>query len=313
MPKITRIAGIAAGIAGIAASAAAAQEDRGVVMSEDGQLGMLEAATPIMEQVIDLHNLLLIVSAGICLLVGGLLAWVMIRYNRRKNPNPSRVSHNTPLEIIWTTVPVLILILIAVPSFRLLFAQDRVPESDMVVKVTGHQWYWTYEYPDEDGLSFDAFMLPKRLFDESTPEVEQERQQARAELADFLNREKPPEIHRLLDTDTRLVVPVDTVVKVLVTASDVIHSWTVPAFGVKMDAIPGRLNETWFKAEQTGTYYGQCSELCGIRHAYMPIAVEVVSRAEYRNWLENARAEYAETEPETPARLARAERAATGE
>lgn len=262
--------------------------------AESGRISMLEPASSIMEQVTDLHNLLLIVSAAICILVGGLLVWVMIRYNRRSNPEPSRTSHNTPLEIAWTTIPVLILVLIAVPSFRLLYAQDRTPAADVVVKVTGHQWYWTYEYPDEDGLRFDAFMLPAEYFTDPSPEVQEQKREAVADLADFLGREEPPEVFRLLDTDTRMVVPVDSVVKVLITASDVLHSWTVPAFGIKTDAIPGRLNETWFKATETGTYYGQCSELCGIRHAFMPIVVEVVSKAEYEAWLTRAREQYAD-------------------
>lgn len=262
--------------------------------AQDGQFSMLEPASPIMEQVTDLHNLLLIVSAAICILVGGLLLWVMIRYNRRRNPEPSRTSHNTPLEVAWTTIPVLILVLIAVPSFRLLYAQDRTPEADVVVKVTGHQWYWTYEYPDEDGLRFDAFMLPSEYFTDPAPQVQERKREALADLAEFLGRDDPPEIFRLLDTDTRMVVPVDSVVKVLVTASDVLHSWTVPAFGIKIDSVPGRLNETWFKATEAGTYYGQCSELCGIRHAFMPIVVEVVSKAEYQAWLTRAREQYAD-------------------
>jgi len=274
--------------------------------ARDGQIDMLEPASPIMEQVTDLHNLLLIVSAAICVLVAGLLIWVMIRYNRGRNPEPSRSSHNTPLEIAWTTIPVLILVLIAVPSFRLLYAQDRTPEADVVVKVTGHQWYWTYEYPDEDGMRFDAFMLPSEYFTDPSPEVQADKREALDDLADFLGRDEPPQIHRLLDTDTRMVVPVDSVVKVLVTASDVLHSWTVPAFGIKIDSIPGRLNETWFKATETGTYYGQCSELCGIRHAFMPIVVEVVSEEDYRAWLEHVRPDYARG-PGAPARLAAAQ------
>lgn len=262
--------------------------------AESGRISMLEPASPIMEQVTDLHNLLLIVSAAICVLVAGLLIWVMVRYNRSRNPEPEGMSHNTPLEIAWTTIPVLILVLIAVPSFRLLYAQDRTPEADVVVKVTGHQWYWTYEYPDEDGMRFDAFMLPSEYFTDPSPEVQADKREALDDLADFLGRDEPPEIFRLLDTDTRMVVPVDSVVKVLVTASDVLHSWTVPAFGIKVDSIPGRLNETWFKATETGTYYGQCSELCGIRHAFMPIVVEVVSKTEYQAWLARAREQFAD-------------------
>ncbi len=259
--------------------------------AEDGQLGLMAPATPIMEQLTEFHNLLLIIITAISVFVALLLLWVMIRYNRRANPEPSKVSHNTVIEIVWTAVPILILAAIFLPSLKLLYAQDVTPEADLVVKATGHQWYWSYEYPDHDGMSFDAIMLPQRLYDDAN--AAEDRRTAENQLAEFLNRSEPPETYRLLDTDTRIVVPVNKVVKMLVTASDVLHSWTIPAFGVKIDAVPGRLNETWFKATEEGTYYGQCSEICGIRHSFMPIVVEVVSQQEFDAWLEKTRQEYA--------------------
>ncbi|MFQ5346876.1 MAG: cytochrome c oxidase subunit II, partial [Rhodothalassiaceae bacterium] len=219
------------------------------------------------------------------------------------NPQPSKTSHNTVLEIVWTAVPIGILVLIAVPSFKLLYLEDTTPPADLVIKVTGHQWYWSYEYPDADNLAFDAIMLPAKYFDDPSPATQAERKQAEAQLAAFLGRSTPPETYRLLDTDTRVVVPVNKVVKLLVTASDVIHSWAMPAFGIKIDAIPGRLNETWFKATKVGTYYGQCSEICGIGHSFMPIVVEVVSEDDFNAWLAKTRADYAAADG-TPVRMA---------
>jgi len=230
------------------------------------QLDLQPAATPIMEQTASLHTFLLYLAFAISLFVLLLLAYVMIRFNAKANPVPSKTSHNTSLEIIWTLIPVLILIVVSVPSFSLLYAQKTLPPIDMTIKATGYQWYWGYEYPDHDNIEFDALML----FDD--------------ELA-----EGQP---RLLTTDNAVVVPVDTNVRVIVTAADVIHNWAMPAFGIKMDAVPGRLNETWFRAEKTGTYYGQCSELCGARHAFMPIMVKVVTKEEFEAWVEQAKAEF---------------------
>ncbi len=263
----------------------------------DGQIGLPAAATPIASQIHGFYDMLLVIIIGVVVLVALLLLTVLIRFNRRANPTPSRTAHNTVLEVVWTVIPIGILLVIAVPSFRLLYAEDVVPPADLVVKVTGHQWYWSYEYPDQGGISFDALMLPERLFDD--PAAAGERREAAMQLAEFLGREQAPPLHRLLDTDTRLVVPVGKVVKVQVTSTDVIHSWALPAFGIKIDAVPGRLNETWFKAERTGTFYGQCSEICGIRHAFMPIAIEVVSEEEFQRWVERAKAEYADATPLT--------------
>jgi len=190
----------------------------------------------------------------------------MIRFRAGRNPSPSKTTHNTLVEVVWTVLPILILIVIAVPSFRLLYFQRVLPEAEMTVKAVGYQWYWGYEYPDHGDFAFDSYML------------------------DDANRGDQP---RLLATDTAMVVPVDTTIRVVVTGADVLHSWAMPAFGLKMDAVPGRLNEVWFKAEKTGTFYGQCSEICGIRHAFMPIRVEVVEREVFDRWVEESREKYA--------------------
>lgn len=291
MKAMTRFFGGAALLALFGALPAAAQA---IGKARNGQLGMQEPATPIMEQVSSFHDQLLIIMTLITLLVAGLLLWVILRFNRKRNPEPSKTSHNTVLEVLWTAVPIVILVLIAFPSFRLLYAQDVIPEADLVIKATGHQWYWSYEYPDADNMAFDAYMLPARLFDEESAAAREDRLKARQDLAAFLGRSEPPEVYRLLDTTTRIVVPVGKVVKMLVTASDVLHAWTIPSFGIKIDAVPGRLNETWFQATKVGTFYGQCSEICGTGHSFMPIVVEVMSEADYAAWLDRTRAEYAD-------------------
>lgn len=231
-----------------------------------------EAATPIMRDIhwFEVYTLWFIIP--ITLLVMALLAWVMIRYRASANPTPSRTSHNTLIEVIWTVGPVVILLFIAIPSFQLLTAQYSPPdEPSMTIKATGVQWNWEYEYQDDDNLSFSSFLL---------------REQDRASAG----KEDMAEYPRLLAVDNELVVPVDTTVRVLVTASDVLHAFAMPAFGIKVDAVPGRLNETWFKAEREGIYYGQCSELCGKDHAYMPIGIRVVSKDQYDAWRAEAQA-----------------------
>mgnify|MGYP001315072482 FL=1 len=230
------------------------------------QLNLQEAATENMSRIVQFNDFLLIIMAGISLLVLGLMLYVMIRFRAGRNPNPSKTTHNTLVEVVWTVLPILILIVIAVPSFRLLYFQRVLPEAEMTVKAVGYQWYWGYEYPDHGDFAFDSYML------------------------DDANRGDQP---RLLATDTAMVVPVDTTIRVVVTGADVLHSWAMPAFGLKMDAVPGRLNEVWFKAEKTGTFYGQCSEICGIRHAFMPIRVEVVEREVFDRWVEESREKYA--------------------
>ncbi len=227
-------------------------------MAVPRQMGLQEAATPVMEDLVSFHNFLLILITVIVLFVTGLLAYVIIRFNAKSNPVPSKTTHNTLVEVLWTVLPILILVAIAVPSFRLLYKQLVIPEAELTIKATGYQWYWGYEYPDSADLSFESNMVPE---------------------ADLNGRP------RLLAADNPLVVPVDTTVRVIVTGADVIHAFAVPAFGVKIDAIPGRLNETWFKATRTGIFYGQCSELCGSAHAFMPIEVHVVSKEEFTQWV----------------------------
>jgi cytochrome c oxidase subunit 2 len=232
----------------------------------DWQLGFQEPATDNMSFIVQFNDFLLILMAAICVFVLGLMLYVMVRFRAGRNPTPSKTSHNTLVEVIWTVLPILILVVIAIPSFRLLYLQRVIPEAELTVKAVGYQWYWGYEYPDNGDFAYDSLMLD----DES--------------------RGDQP---RLLATDTALVVPVGTVVRVVVTGADVLHAFAVPAFGIKIDAVPGRLNETWFKAEKTGTFYGQCSELCGIRHAFMPIRVEVVEKDAFAAWVEQAKEEYA--------------------
>ena len=231
------------------------------------QMGLQQAATPLMQSIDDLHDILLVIITLITLFVLGLLLYVMWRFRESKNPTPTRTTHNTTVEVLWTVIPVVILVLIAIPSFKLLYYSDTIPKADLTVKAIGHQWYWSYEYPDHGNFTFDATILADDELKEGQP--------------------------RLLEVDNRIVVPVDKVVRVQVTADDVLHAWAVPAFGVKVDGVPGRLNELWFKAERTGVYYGQCSELCGVNHGFMPIRVDVVTDQEFNAWISWAKKEYA--------------------
>lgn len=233
---------------------------------EPWQLGLQQAATPVMADIVWFHDFLVWLTAGIALFVLVLLVYVCVRFNARSNPVPSRTTHNTLIEVLWTVIPVLILVSIAVPSFRLLFLQLDVPPADVTIKATGKQWFWSYEYPDAK-IAFDSVMVQQKDLKPGQP--------------------------RLLTVDNQVVVPVNKVVRVQTTGADVIHSFAVPSFGIKIDAIPGRLNETWFKAEREGVYYGQCSELCGRDHAFMPISVRVVSQQEYAAWLEQAKKKFA--------------------
>ena len=235
------------------------------------QLGFQQSASPVMDDIVWFHNFLLYLIAAISLFVLVLLVIVAVRFNAKANPTPSKTTHNTTIEVIWTVVPVLILVAIAVPSFRLLFLQQTIPPADLTIKAVGRQWNWHYEYPDNK-FEFDAYMLN-----------EKER------------KELKPDQPRLLAVDNDIVVPVNKVVRVLVTAdpTGVIHAFAVPSFGIKIDAVPGRINETWFKATREGIYYGQCSELCGKDHAFMPIAVRVVSEKDFAAWLEEAKKKFA--------------------
>jgi len=234
------------------------------------QLGLQQSASPVMDNIIWFHDFLLYIITGIAGFVLVLLVVVMVRFNARTNPSPSRTTHNTLIEIAWTLIPIVILMVIAVPSFKLLFLQLNVPATDLTVKATGKQWYWSYSYPDNGQFEFDSLMLKEGERKEGQP--------------------------RLLAVDNEMVVPVNKTVRVITTGSDVIHSFTVPSFGIKIDAIPGRINETWFTATREGVYYGQCSELCGKDHAFMPIAVHVVSEQAFSAWVEEAKKKYARDE-----------------
>jgi cytochrome c oxidase subunit 2 len=263
MKALSRLAAIAAGAGGVLASAAAWA---GLGQPTPWQMDLQESATPVMQDIADFHFFLLWVIAVISAFVLVLLLICIVRFNARANPTPSRTTHNTPIEILWTIVPVIILAAIAVPSFRLLFLQLEIPKPDLTVKVTGKQWFWSYSYPDSK-FEFDSLMIPEKDL-------------------------KPGQL-RLLAVDNEMVVPINKVVHVLVTGADVIHSFAVPSFGIRMDAVPGRLNETWFKATTEGVFYGQCSELCGKDHAFMPIAVRVVNEGDFNNWLNGAKQKYA--------------------
>jgi cytochrome c oxidase subunit II len=249
------------------AVAGAALAAGGVAFAELGQPApweytLQESATPVMDNIVWFHNFLLVLITVITLFVLGLLVAVAVKFNARSNPVPSRTTHNTLIEVAWTLIPVLILVGIAVPSFRLLFLQLDVPKADLTVKATGKQWYWSYSYPDNGKFEFDSLLV----------------------------QDKKP---RLLGVDNEMVVPVNKVIRIQTTGADVIHAFAVPAFGIKIDSIPGRLNETWFKATKTGMFYGQCSELCGKDHAFMPIAIRVVSDQEFATWVEGAKKKFA--------------------
>jgi cytochrome c oxidase subunit 2 len=270
----------------LSTAAAAALFGPGALAQEIGrpepmQMGFQPSATELARDLVAMDTLLLVLITVIVVFVTGLMAYVVWKFDARRNPTPARFTHNAAIEVIWTAVPVMILVAIAFPSLNLLYKQLEIPEAEVTIKAVGNQWFWTYDYPDYE-IEFDSLMVGQgyRSFD-----VLMASDAGQAEAAQYgITRE-----NFLLRTDTSVVVPVDTVVRVQTTANDVIHAWAMPSFGVKMDAIPGRLNELWFKAEMTGTFYGQCSELCGTAHAYMPIQVEVVSRADFDAWVEQQR------------------------
>jgi len=261
------------------------------------QLGFQDSATPIMERVDSFHDLLLVIIVAICVLVLALLAYVILRFREKRNPTPSKVTHNTMIEVAWTVVPIMILVLISVYSFPLLYYADRSPEAEvsrtgdtssevMVVKAIGAQWYWMYEYDldEKTSVRFSSRLACRGATDPNCERFEKA-------------HGRPPV--RLLDTDNEMVIPVGTTVRIQVTAQDVIHAWAVPSFGVKIDAVPGRLNEIWVRATRTGWFYGQCSEICGTDHGFMPISVRVVEPGEYKEWLESIRAR-AEEQKDAP-------------
>jgi cytochrome c oxidase subunit 2 len=280
MQVLSRLIGVAVALAVVMGGGAALA---GSGQPSPWQMGLQGAATPVMEDLVTFHDALLYVITAITVFVLALLLVIMVRFNRRANPTPSRTTHNTLIEVIWTVVPIIILTGIAIPSFKLLFYEQNIPSADLTLKATGNQWYWTYAYPDNGKFEFESRMLD-----------EQDRP-----------KQKPSE-PRLLAVDNDVVVPVNKVVRVQVTAdaAGVIHSFAVPAFGIKIDAVPGRLNETWFKVTREGTYYGQCSELCGKDHAFMPIAVRVVSEADFAAWVEQAKKKFARGDTVAPTAVA---------
>lgn len=228
--------------------------------------GFQTAASPTAEKIQDLHHILLLIIVAIALFVLCLLVYVVYRFREKKNPIPSKTVHHTPLEVLWTVIPTVIIIAIAIPSFKLLYFMDKTNDAQLTLKITGHQWYWSYEYPDEK-IAFDSYMIP--------------------------DKDLKPGMLRLLEVDHPIVLPVGMNVRLLTTAADVIHSFAVPALGVKQDSVPGRLRETWVRINKEGTYYGQCSEICGINHGFMPIVIKAVSPEAYHAWLQEAKQKFA--------------------
>jgi cytochrome c oxidase subunit 2 len=263
MRIVTRLLAVAAGCI-FSLSATPFGWAQGVVGApRPWEIGMQHSYSPLKDRIIELHDLVLVIITVITLFVGGLLVWVMIRYNARRNPVPSQTSHHTTLEIAWTVIPVLILVVIAIPSFRLIYYLDRTPDPDMTIKVTGHQWYWEYTYQDQGNLAVES----RFIHDEDL---------------------KPGQL-RLLDVDNQLVIPVGKKIRILTGSSDVIHSFFIPSFGVQRYAIPGRTIETWLEANQIGTFYGECNQICGLDHSRMPISVKAVSEADFKTWVEDAK------------------------
>lgn len=239
--------------------------------AEPWQVWFQEPRSPTAERIWDFHNLVFAIEVAIVVFVLAILGYIIVRFNSKANPVPSKTTHNTALEIIWTVVPIIILVVIAVPSLKLLYFTDKAVNPEMTLKVTGNQWYWSYAYPDHDGISFDSLYVFPEDLEEGQP--------------------------RMLTVDNPVVLPVDTDIRVLQNSNDVIHNWAVPALGLKLDTTPGRVNETWVRINDEGTYYGMCSELCGVNHGFMPIQIEAVSKEEFAAWVEEAKAEFASNDP----------------
>ena len=237
------------------------------------QMNFRPAATPVMDDIVSFHNLLLVIEVLIVLFVLGLMVYICVKFNAKANPVPSKTTHNAFLEVVWTVIPIIILVVITVPSVKLLVFMDKAPKDkvEMTLKVIGHQWYWSYEYPDAGNLAFDSNIIPDEEIDASKGQI------------------------RLLEVDNRIAIPVDTTIRVIMTSEDVLHNWAVPAFGIKMDTVPGRINEAWIRvpAAKAGVYRGQCSELCGVNHGYMPIVIEAKSKQDFAKWLDKAKKEFA--------------------
>ncbi len=234
----------------------------------DWQLGMQPAVTPMQARIESLHDVLLVIITGIALFVMALLAYVIVKFRASVNPVPSRTTHNTTIEVLWTIVPVLILVTIAVPSFRLLYYADKTRDAQMTIKVTGHQWYWSYQFPDQGNLTYDSYMIQ--------------------------DADRKPGQLRLLDVDNKLVLPTDTNIRILITSSDVMHSWFAPSLGVQRYAMPGRINETWVRIDKPGQYYGQCNQICGVNHSAMPISIEALPKDKFDAWVKDAQKKFAD-------------------
>ncbi len=257
-------------VVGLVLSLGAATAAEPVIgLSRPWEIGMQPAHSPVMERVHEFHNLLLVIITTIVIFVLGLLGFIIIRFNAKRNPVPSKTTHNTLLEVVWTAVPIMILIVIAIPSMRLLFFANKAETPEMTLKVIGHQWYWSYAYPDHGDFTFDSLPIADDEINVQEGQV------------------------RLLSVDNPVVVPVGTQIQVLVSSDDVIHNWAVPSLALKKDATPGRVNETWVRVNKEGTYYGMCSELCGVNHYFMPIEIRAVSKEAFAEWVEEAKQKFA--------------------
>ncbi|GAA0778712.1 cytochrome c oxidase subunit II [Roseibium denhamense] len=291
-----------AAFAGMSTAALAAES--GI---ENWQLGFQASVSEVMDDITWFNNFTLVIITVITLFVLGLLIYCAVKFSSKNNPVPSRTSHNTMIEVVWTVVPILILVVIAIPSFRLLYKQLDIPEYEMTVKAVGYQWYWGYEYTDENmnELYFDSYMVGDAYDADADLAARTEFAEARGVSVN--------EVPRLLAVDYEMVVPVDTTVRLQVTAADVIHAFAMPSMGLKIDAIPGRLNETWFRAREEGIYYGQCSELCGTLHAFMPLAIRVVSKEQYEQWAVAAQDNVDDANAQLMASIAAAKQVAASE
>ena len=249
--------------------------------SEPWQMWFQPAASPVMERIIEFHNFIFIIEVSIVVLVLVLMGYIIIRFNSKSNPVPSKTTHNTILEVAWTAVPLLLVIIIAVPSLKLLYYADRIEEGEMTLKVIGNQWYWSYEYPDHGAFAFDSIIIEDENLEPGQP--------------------------RLLSVDNSVVLPAETNIRLLFTSADVIHNWAVPSLGLKLDAVPGRVNESWVRINSEGDYYGMCSELCGVNHGFMPVHIKAVSKADFSAWVEQAKQEFAGENSSAGVRVANAD------
>ncbi len=249
--------------------------------SEPWQMWFQPAASPVMERIIEFHNFIFIIEVSIVVLVLVLMGYIIIRFNSKSNPVPSKTTHNTILEVAWTAVPLLLVIIIAVPSLKLLYYADRIEEGEMSLKVIGNQWYWSYEYPDHGAFAFDSIIIEDENLEPGQP--------------------------RLLSVDNSVVLPAETNIRLLFTSADVIHNWAVPSLGLKLDAVPGRVNESWVRINSEGDYYGMCSELCGVNHGFMPVHIKAVSKADFAAWVEQAKQEFAGENSNAGVRVAKAD------